>query len=136
MPGALCEKAETSLYGWTYGTVCRTARGAATVDRRFRPGATILNSSRRSAMKTERGIVIKRHELPLDASCTYAIRVRGRLDRQRWSQWFDGMTITVQQGETLISGPVPDQAALYSMLSRLRDLALPLLSVERIAGDG
>ena len=87
-------------------------------------------------MKTEHSIIIERHKLTLDSSCTYAIRVKGRLDRQRWSEWFDGMTITVQQGETVISGPVPDQAALYGMLSRLRDLALPLLSVERIAGDG
>ncbi len=62
------------------------------------------------------------------------IRIKGQLDRQRWAQWFDGMTITVWQGETIISGPVPDQAALYGMLSRLRDLALPLVSVERIAG--
>jgi hypothetical protein len=81
-------------------------------------------------------IIIERHELTLDSGCTYTIRVRGRLDHQRWSQWFDGMTITVQQGETLISGPVPDQAALYGMLARLRDLALPLLLVERIEGAG
>ena len=87
-------------------------------------------------MKTERSLIIERSELTRDSGCTYAIRVRGRLDHQRWSQWFDGMTITVQQGETVISGPVPDQAALYGMLSRLRDLALPLLSVERIAGEG
>ena len=85
-------------------------------------------------MKPEHSITIKQPDLALDTACTYAIRVKGRLDSQRWAQWFDGMTITVWQGETIISGPVPDQAALYGMLSRLRDLALPLLSVERIAG--
>jgi hypothetical protein len=87
-------------------------------------------------MKTEHNIIIERPELTLDSVGTYAIRVQGRLDGKRWSQWFDCMTITVWQGQTVISGPVPDQAALYGMLSRLRDLALPLLSVERIAGNG
>jgi hypothetical protein len=87
------------------------------------------------AMKPEHSIVVERSDRTRDSGCTYAIRVRGRLDHERWSQWFDGMTITVRPGETLISGQVPDQAALYGMLARLRDLALPLLSVERLGGD-
>lgn len=85
-------------------------------------------------MKPEHSITIRQPDLALDTACTYAIRVKGRLDGQRWAEWFDGMTITVWQGETIISGPVPDQAALYGMLARLRDLALPLLAVECIAG--
>ena len=60
----------------------------------------------------------------------YEIRVRGRLDGDHWAEWFDSMTVTVRQsGETVIRGPVADQAALYGMLSRLRDLALPLIEV-------
>jgi hypothetical protein len=59
----------------------------------------------------------------------YAIRVRGRLDA-RWNAWFDGMTVSPDgDGTTTISGPVADQAALYGLLQRVRDLGLPLLSV-------
>ena len=58
------------------------------------------------------------------------IRVKGRIDQQ-WSQWFEGIEVSHCGGdETLLSGPVRDQTALYSMLSRLRDLGLPLLSVK------
>jgi hypothetical protein len=58
------------------------------------------------------------------------IRVKGRIDQQ-WSQWFDGIEVSYSgEDETLLSGPVRDQTALYSMLSRLRDLGLPLLSVK------
>jgi hypothetical protein len=57
------------------------------------------------------------------------IRVRGHLD-SRWSDWFDQLTISTQDdGTTLIHGPVVDQAALFGVLQRLRDLALPLISV-------
>lgn len=66
----------------------------------------------------------------------YEIRVQGRLDSDYWSQWFDGMIVTVINGETLLRGPVADQAALYGLISRLRDLALPLLSVRIIEADG
>jgi hypothetical protein len=63
----------------------------------------------------------------------YEIRVQGRLTGDRWPQWFDGMTVTIDDsGETLIRGVVADQAALYGLLARLRDLALPLLSVNRM----
>lgn len=58
------------------------------------------------------------------------IRVKGRIDQQ-WSQWFEGVEVSYcGEDETLLSGPVRDQTALYSMLSRLRDLGLPLLSVK------
>jgi hypothetical protein len=61
----------------------------------------------------------------------YHIRVKGNLDR-RWSDWFDGFGITPQPGdETLLTGPVADQAALYGLLNKIRDLGLPLLLVKR-----
>ena len=65
----------------------------------------------------------------------YEIRVKGHLD-QRWSEWFDGMTITnVENGETIISGSLPDQAALHSMLVKVYNLNLTLISVSRIETD-
>jgi hypothetical protein len=61
----------------------------------------------------------------------YHIRVKGNLD-QRWSDWFDGFGITPQTGdETLLAGPVADQAALHGLLNKIRDLGLPLLLVKR-----
>jgi hypothetical protein len=63
----------------------------------------------------------------------YQIRVKGVLD-EKWSDWFDGLTITWQDDETLLTGPVRDQAALHGLLAKVRDLGLPLLSVKRI-GD-
>jgi hypothetical protein len=61
----------------------------------------------------------------------YHIRVKGNLD-QIWSDWFDGFTITPQPGdETLLAGPVADQAALHGLLNKVRDLGLPLLLVKR-----
>ncbi len=63
----------------------------------------------------------------------YRIKVKGRLDSDYWSQWFDGMTVTAERnGETVIYGPVVDQSALHGLLSRVRDLGLPLVSVNRI----
>jgi hypothetical protein len=59
----------------------------------------------------------------------YEIRVRGRLD-QRWSDWFGGFTITCgDDGDSLLIGPVVDQAALHGLLAKIRDLGVPLLSV-------
>jgi hypothetical protein len=59
----------------------------------------------------------------------YEIRVRGHLD-QRWSDWFDGLRLTHLDGnETLLSGSLPDQAALHGLLERIRDLNLTLRSV-------
>jgi len=64
---------------------------------------------------------------------TYEIRIKGILDK-KWSDWFDGFSITQQHpsNETLLTGPVADQAALYGLLSKIRDLGLPLLSVQQI----
>jgi len=63
------------------------------------------------------------------------IRVKGRID-EHWSDWFDDLTIThTDQDETILSGTVVDQAALYGLLARLRDLGLPLLSVKQVEDD-
>ena len=67
-----------------------------------------------------------------DRQAVYQIRVKGNLD-QKWSDWFDGLTITPQvDDETLLTGPVADQAALHGLLAKIRDLGLPLLSVKRV----
>jgi len=59
----------------------------------------------------------------------YEIRVRGQLD-SHWSAWFEGVTLTsLENGETLIAGPIQDQAALHGILAKIRDLDLHLLSV-------
>jgi hypothetical protein len=56
------------------------------------------------------------------------IRVRGRID-EHWSEWFEGLTIThTDQDETVLTGAVADQAALYGLLAKVRDLGLSLLS--------
>jgi hypothetical protein len=58
------------------------------------------------------------------------IRVKGRID-EHWSSWFADLTVTgTDQGETILSGAVADQAELYGLLARLRDLGLPLVSVD------
>jgi hypothetical protein len=63
---------------------------------------------------------------------TYQIRIKGHLDPQ-WTDWFGGLTITLEDnGETLLTGPVVDQAALHGVLRKVRDLGLPLLSVIRL----
>ncbi len=63
---------------------------------------------------------------------TYLIRVKGQLD-SKWADWFGDMTIAhATSDETVISGPVTDQAALHGMLSKIRDLGMPLLLVERL----
>ncbi len=64
----------------------------------------------------------------------YQIKVKGRLGNQ-WIDWFEGMTITFEGGITSITGPVTDQAALQGLLIRVRDLGLPLLSVNCIEPD-
>jgi hypothetical protein len=65
----------------------------------------------------------------------YEIRVRGHLD-QCWSAWFDGMRLTNEaNGETVLSGPVVDQAALHSLLMKVHTLNLTLISVLRIETD-
>ncbi len=58
------------------------------------------------------------------------IRVKGQID-EHWSDWFDDLTIThTEQNETVLTGPVVDQAALHGLLAKLRDLGLPIVSVK------
>jgi hypothetical protein len=62
----------------------------------------------------------------------YQIRIKGHLGRQ-WTDWFEGLTITLEDnGETLLTGSVVDQAALHGVLKKVRDLAMPLISVMRV----
>jgi hypothetical protein len=62
----------------------------------------------------------------------YQIRIKGHLGHQ-WTDWFEGLTITLEEnGETLLTGPVVDQAALHGLLRKVRDLGMPLLSVNRV----
>ncbi len=61
----------------------------------------------------------------------YEIRVAGRLSPQ-WTHCFEGLTVTPVGGETRVTGPVADQAALYGLLKKIRDLGLSLLSVKQL----
>jgi len=64
----------------------------------------------------------------------YQIKIKGHLGSQ-WTDWFDGLTITLEEdGNTLLTGPVVDQAALHGLLKKVRDLGMPLLSVKPVLG--
>ncbi len=72
------------------------------------------------------------HRWSDDAPASYQFRVRGALD-PRWSDWFAELTITHDaDGSTTLAGPLADQAALYGVISRLRDLGLTLLGIMRL----
>jgi hypothetical protein len=64
----------------------------------------------------------------------YELRVHGVLD-PRWSAWFEGLQVSSDGRETIIAGPVTDQAALHGLLTKVRDLGLELLSVRRLDPD-
>ena len=65
----------------------------------------------------------------------YQIRIEGHLGDQ-WAEWFDGLSIVLEEnGDTLLTGPVVDQAALHGLLKKVRDLGMPLLSVICIEPD-
>ena len=68
----------------------------------------------------------------LDRPMVYQIRINGHLG-PRWADWFGGMTITLEDdGDTLLTGSVEDQAALHGLLRKVRDLGMPLLSAIRV----
>ena len=71
-----------------------------------------------------------------DTTEIYEIKIQGYLDT-KWSEWFYGMTITHESdGTTTLYGPLSDQTVLHSVLDRIRDMNLQLISVKRIASDG
>ena len=71
----------------------------------------------------------------LDSPTNYKIKVKGHLTPE-WTNWFDGIDITHNENnETILSGLVADQAALYGLLGKVRDLGMPLLSIENIKSN-
>jgi hypothetical protein len=70
-----------------------------------------------------------------DEPGVYQIKIKGHLGAQ-WTDWFEGVTITLEDnGDTLLTGPVIDQSALHGLLKKVRDLGMPLISVNRIEPD-
>lgn len=65
----------------------------------------------------------------------YEIRVKGRLSGEQWTDWFDDLIVTADRGESTLRGRAADHAALYGLLARLRDLAIPLVSVKVLDAD-
>jgi hypothetical protein len=64
-----------------------------------------------------------------DQPMVYQIRINGHLSHQ-WADWFEGLTITLEEdGNTLLNGPVVDQSALHGILKKIRDLGMPLISL-------
>jgi hypothetical protein len=67
-----------------------------------------------------------------DQPMVYQIRIKGHLGHQ-WTEWFEGLTITLEDnGDTLLTGPVVDQAGLHGLLKKVRDLGMPLISVDPV----
>ncbi len=78
-------------------------------------------------MSATDGPARRSHELEL-----HEIRVEGHLD-ERWADWLEGLRFTHESdGTTTLTGPLADQAALHGVLNRIRDLALPIVSVRRV----
>jgi len=75
-------------------------------------------------------------ESDADQPMLYQIRIKGHLSRQ-WTDWFDGLTITLEEdGNTLLTGALIDQVALHGLLKKVRDLGLPLLSINPVEPGG
>ncbi len=78
--------------------------------------------------------MFKNHDTatPANQAPLYEIRLKGQLGRE-WADWFGGMAVDLtEDGDTLLTGPVADQAALYGLLKKMRDLGMPLVSVNRV----
>ena len=70
-----------------------------------------------------------------EGSTIYQIRIHGCLD-SRWADWFEGLAILPEEGgDTLLTGPVPDQAELHGLFKRMRDLGIPIISVNPVEID-
>ncbi len=74
------------------------------------------------------------YNLNLTGPARYEIRVKGEMDA-RWAAWFEGLRVTAVSNETIISGMVADQAALHTLLTKIRDLGLPLISVNLVSSN-
>ncbi|HEV2824083.1 MAG TPA: hypothetical protein VG035_02595 [Actinomycetota bacterium] len=115
----------------------RLRQAAAAANRALRHGIWALVSSGVGLLLALLALLRRRccspgGTAPGEPPAHYEIRVRGVLDSQ-WSPWFEGLAITTDMpDQTLIAGPVTDQAALHGLLAKIRDLGLPLLSVRRI----
>jgi hypothetical protein len=71
-----------------------------------------------------------------EKATNYQIKIEGQLGPQ-WSDWFEGLSIVQEEdGTTLLTGPVADQSALHGLLKKVRDLGMPLVSVNRMETDG
>jgi len=74
----------------------------------------------------------KPNQRPEGEPAVHQIRIKGHLGSE-WTDWFGGLTVTVDEnGDTLLTGPVADQAELHGLLRKVRDLGIPLLSVNRV----
>jgi len=74
-------------------------------------------------------------DTPTPKGKIFEICLEGHLEA-RWAKWFDGLVITFdEKGNTLLSGPVTDQAALHGLLKKVRDLGIPLISVNSVESD-
>ena len=73
-----------------------------------------------------------KHKTDPNQPRVYQIRFEGHLDAQ-WADWFSCLSVSLEEnGDTLLTGPVVDQAALYGLLKKIRDLGMPLVSVNRV----
>jgi hypothetical protein len=73
--------------------------------------------------------------IDLNQPVVYQIRIKGQLDSQ-WADWFAGLTIILEDdGNSLLTGPVVDQAALHGLLKKVRDLGMPLVSISPVVSS-